>query len=194
MKSIHEALKNSLQDKIAMGLVRNGYTLYGGYVYKKIVNNDDTNDIDVIHDEGVQKFLQDTYSCVKIESSRFRYPYSCVKIESTRFRCPSASVFNKDVYVDITKHDENSNSSNSSNSNNKSKIFKLHYKLINGIPTVVNSDGNTVECENTINELKNRRYYSWDNMREKDVEYFYKFKDINVFNKLRMLKRFYIPG
>ena len=56
------------QDKLAEYIVKQGYTIYGGYVYKRLVNGDYTKDIDV-HTKNkddtyiLAKDLKDNFGC-----------------------------------------------------------------------------------------------------------------------------------
>ena len=151
------------QDRIARGLVVNNFTVYGGYVYKKLVNGDKTNGIDVLTKDtqestNASNFLQSNYKCKQFD----KY------IGKINLVCPYGR---EKVYVNIYNGWPKS----------ENRIFKLQYKLVDSIPTIVNSDSNEKECAETIKHIEKREYWSWDAMRSKDLKYFQKWTDLNSF-------------
>lgn len=57
----------TFQDKLADDIVDQGHAIFGGYVFKRLVNGDPTNDIDVRVDpsrmQELQKYLEETHNC-----------------------------------------------------------------------------------------------------------------------------------
>lgn len=173
-----EKSPETYQDVLAKHIINQGYTIYGGYVYKRLVNGDKTDDIDVHvkNDEDMHalyKNLGEHFDCVqKYRNKKYVTGISMVCPNTRWFRSGyPESLFTVDIFQDNTFLLE-------------SDIFKLEYRQIDGKPQIVHKDGNVEQAKNIINQLKKRQFSSWKNMRTKDKQYFSrdKWSDTNSWN------------
>ena len=178
---------DSIKDRLAEHIVDNGYSIFGGYVYKTKVNGDKTLDIDVdisYNDPSdLIKSLEEKFSCY-LHDDQHRDNLSGYTV----FFCPDnpaehrfnmqadkemnegkkkglLSLVRSDVRYEEVKLFKR-------NFQDKNPIFKLHYKKVNGIPTIVDEDGNEERCRQVITNLRNHKFQSWPNMRPQDKRYF----------------------
>lgn len=157
------------QDHLANHIIKQGYTIYGGYVYKKIVNGDKTDDIDVhVKDKEdmniLAKHLQETFGCNKEKSYWESDCYDIPLYEiGMRMLCP----YNKQGLYAIDLMD-------TTESQQTTDIFKLEYKQVNDKPQIVYKEGTDEQAKKVIKELKQRRFSPWGDMRDKDKLYFSK--------------------
>ncbi len=137
---------NEYQDRIATHIIKEGYTIFGGYVYKRLVNGDQTSDIDVKVNNykeilNLQNDLLNTFGCIKINKRNFIDYNTNTNEPSVTLNCGQSQyvdICTKQFVDIITKQD--------------SKIFKLEYKNFK----ISNNDGNNIEAQDTIKNLKLR--------------------------------------
>lgn len=154
------------QNQLANHIIKQGYTIYGGYVYKKLVNGDETNDIDV-HVKNIKDMdtladnLNETFGCHKGDLSYNGTfwdinPY----INGRKMLCPFEEKYYKiELMIESTQNND---------------IFKLEYKQDNNKPQIVYKNGTDEQAKKVIKELKQKRFTPWENMRDKDKRYFSK--------------------
>ena len=162
----------NFQDKLAEYIVKKGYTLYGGYVYKKLVNGDETKDIDV-HVENkndmnlLAENLKDMFDCKEEKlyiDGRFLDFGSYVT--GMRISCPCPHNVNNAYLIDLMIQSLHQNND----------ILKLEYKQINEKPQFCFKNGSDEQANKVIKQLKQRQFTPWANMRTKDIQYFSKDK------------------
>ena len=162
----HNKQPENFQDHMATHIIKQGYTIYGGYVYKRLLNGDKTNDIDV-HVTNKEDM------------------YSLSKNLTETFGCKEERLYMDDMYWDIDPYvigmrmsclckQQNFYSIDLifKNMSQNNDIFKLEYKQINEKPQIVHKNGLDEQAKKTIKELKQRQFAPWENMREKDKQYF----------------------
>ena len=148
------------QDCLAEHIIKQGYTIYGGYVYKRLINGDETNDIDVHvkNNEDMNalaKNLGETFSC-KIEDSYWNVPPYQIGLTMS---CPDnqKKLHVVDLMIESVQPID---------------LFKLEYKQVNDKPQIVYRNGTNGQAKKIIEELKKRRFSPWKDMRDKDKLYF----------------------
>lgn len=130
--------QNNFQDHLAKHIINRGYTIYGGYVYKRLINGDETNDIDV-HVENIDDMnnlaqnLKETFDCKKEkvywEDGFIDFPpyvtgmrMSCPCIKNDQNDQSNQKLYSVDLMIECESISQNGD------------IFKLEYKLINKRP------------------------------------------------------------
>ena len=154
------------QNKLATHIINKGYTIYGGYVYKTLVNNDPTSDIDV-HVKNKEdmnvllKDLEENFGCVKEDEY---WDGKCLDMPpflvGYTLTCPfSNTSCNVDLVYDYHAEQDND-------------IFKLEYKQVNNKPEIIYKNGTHEHAQKIIHQLRKRQFTSWNDMRKQDKEYF----------------------
>ena len=160
-----EFLNKTYQDKLANFILQNHYTIFGGYIYKTLINGDKTDDIDVMvrskqEMEILKKKLKRKFKCIELQNNYMSDEYFSYDMTGIKMLCPNNKKY---YYVDILMHFNYDMHS----------FYDFRCYMKNGKLLVSNSHGNEKKI---INELRNRLYRPWYTMREKDVKYFKNFK------------------
>jgi hypothetical protein len=169
-----EKIRRNFQDKLVDHIVNGGHTIGGSYVYKTLVNGDPSSDIDVkvTSYNEMEKLCNEMETLFKCQRSRiteepisiglFRYGGEGM---GNALQCPY-SVNGRTEYERVEMIMPLQRPSN--------PVFNLEYKQVDGKPQIVNCDGNNEEAQRTIQQLQNRQFASWSDMRPKDKVYFSK--------------------
>lgn len=161
---INDILKVPWWEKL-LGKKSTNYII-GSYVYKKTIRGEIVNDIDIVTkctgDEGHR--LREKFPC----SGTYVSPY--IEYGYDDYVCLMCETDNGDVKIDLLGSKEHLDK-------NKERNFLNTVILTsNGLEDI---KGNDKRKEFVIQNLKKGKYCPWNNMREKDKEYFKKFKIID---------------
>lgn len=186
----------TFQHELAKFIIGKGHPLVGGYVYKTLVNGDRSSDLDVKvkeeqDDTDVKNLLGELKKKFKCEEVTFReHPRYDRTIQGHSLVCPfntwdswrktmQKSYMGIDVIIKSPEV--------------KNDIFKLQYKQVDGVPTIVDEDGDTNRRDRVIKELKARQFRSWNDMRLKDKDYFNKtqWTDLNNLTAFQRMKQMF---
>ena len=182
--------KQTYQNKLVKSLLDKGHTLFGGYVYKTVVNGDESNDIDVsVPPESIETLLNEMQKEFKCNRTSLYEPYA----RGNSLLCPF------EIWIPKLGKYETSHQRidiiTSDSRKDDSDIFKLQYKQVNGIPTIVDEEGDDKRRDRIVKELQARQFKPWDDMRIKDRIYFgspqwTNLNEISKFQKIKSLFSF----